>query len=41
MSVDIMLDHKTEWHFGGFSTGSEGRASACNAGDLGLIPESG
>ena len=28
-----MLDHKTEWHFGGFSTGSEGRASACNAGD--------
>ena len=26
---------------GGFPGGSEGKASACNAGDLGLIPGSG
>ena len=25
----------------GFSGGSDGKVSACNAGDLGLIPESG
>ena len=29
----------TRWK--GFSGGSEGKASACNAGDLGSIPESG
>ena len=26
---------------GGFPVGSDGKESACNAGDLGLIPESG
>ena len=27
--------HKAEW---GFSSGSDSKESACNAGDLGLIP---
>ena len=31
----------TNCFFGGFPGGSDGKASACNAGDLGLIPGSG
>ena len=38
-SLLTLLDHPSL--FGGFPDGSEGKASACNAGDLGLIPESG
>ena len=29
---------KPKNHFGGFPGGSDDKASACNAGDLGLIP---
>ena len=33
--------HMPYFYFGGFPGGSEGKASACNAGDLGSIPGSG
>ena len=32
---------KLSIHSNGFPGGSDGKASACNAGDLGLIPGSG
>ena len=34
------LTHLHTW-IGGFPGGSDGKESACNAGDLGSIPESG
>ena len=36
-----MLTDNMRIYYMGFPGGSEGKASACNAGDLGLIPGSG
>ena len=36
--LEKLLHNKSVW---GCPSGSEGKESACNAGDLGLIPESG
>ena len=36
-----LLSYLLPWHWMGFPGGSSGKESACNAGDLGLIPGSG
>ena len=38
MLLEKLLQDKSTW---GCPSGSEGKESACNVGDLGLIPESG
>ena len=41
---DLVPQPETDWeplHWGGFPSGSAGKESACNAGDLGLISELG
>ena len=39
--IKLLRVFKLLWVFKGFPGGSDGKASAYNAGDLGLIPESG
>ena len=41
LSLSLLYFNKALLHTKGFPGGSEGKASACDAGDLGLIPGSG
>ena len=41
MNTEIMFENSCLNHFRGFPGGSNGKESACNAGDPGLIPGSG
>ena len=36
--MKFLLIHSSIWYLLGFPCGSAGKASACNAGDLGVIP---